>query len=168
MTTFRITHEIRCGVDRFWQVFLDQDFTTRLFTNVLQFPEFRILDQSETDTEIIRHASARPKLGWFQSTGARLMGSPFAFLETGIFDKRTRIWKWDLKPTHMPDRLLNRGTVSVASLGPDRCSRTVEVTLEAKMPLLGHMLERSAVRRIQGGWEKSAAFINETLPDGTV
>ena len=62
MRTIHLEHEIACDEDAFWNVFLDHEYTTRLFREVLGFPYFDILEQAEADGVVRRECAAQPKL----------------------------------------------------------------------------------------------------------
>lgn len=161
MHTFRLEHEIPCSEKEFWNVFLNRDFNERLFRTEIGFHEFDIVEQTETDRDLIRICHARPKIPLLQDLGARLMGKRFRFVEHGRFDKAEKHWTWRLTASVMPDKFSNEGSVRVEPRG-DKCLRIVEVRLEART-LLGSMLEKSAEKRIRDGWNGSARFMSEWL-----
>lgn len=161
MIKLNLTHEIGCNETTFWSTFLDPDYNKQLFLEVLGFPEFEIVDQQESESQITRQVESRPRIPWHQSLGVKLTGRSFRFTEEGLFDKDQRVWTWDLKANIWRDKLHNRGAVRLECLGENTVRRITEIELEANICLLGRSMEKSAERRMRDGWDKSAAFMND-------
>jgi hypothetical protein len=162
MGKFTVTHEINCDLDTFWKVFFDQEFNNALYRNELQFPDFQITSQQETDASIVRKIAAQPKM---EVPGAlqKLIGSGFRYTEEGSFDKATKIWKWRLTPSTLADKLRTEGVVRVEKIGDTKVRRIADITMEAKIFGLGGLIESSTEKQLREGWDKSARFMNEYL-----
>jgi hypothetical protein len=162
--TIRLEHEIPCGEDRFWEVFFDRRYNEELFREVLGFPSFEVLEQSEHGDELHRRCAAQPKLPRVQRMLARaLRRRGFHFIEDGTFDKKRKVWTWELTPNVMVRRLRNRGRVETTPLGDDRVRRVLEFRLEADLPVVGSAIERSAAERMRDGWDRSARFMADWM-----
>ena len=162
MPTFTMNHEIRCNAERFWQVFFDREFNDKLYKEGLEFPEFSIVDQKETDTEITRKVAGMPKMN-MPAPVAKVLGSGFKYVEDGTFDRSKRIWRWKMTPSKLADKLRNEGNLRVDALGDDKVRRVAELTIEAKIFGVGGLIESSAEKQLREGWDKSAAFMNKWL-----
>src|SRR5260370_40423535 len=77
MATFTLTHEINCDEETFWKLFLDKEFNEHLYKEGLGFPEFSVVEQVETDTEIKRKTAAKPKITNMPGPVANLIGDGF-------------------------------------------------------------------------------------------
>jgi len=62
MPTVTLTHTIDCDEATFWKWFLDREFNEKLYRGALGFPEWNIVEQTESDTEIRRKTSGKPRL----------------------------------------------------------------------------------------------------------
>ena len=80
MTTTKMSHEINCDEDTFWKLFLDKEFNEKLYRDGLGFPEFSVLEQRETDTQILRKAAGQPKMN-MPGPVAKLLGNNFRYVE---------------------------------------------------------------------------------------
>src|SRR5687768_10616851 len=109
MTTFTMRHEIDCNVDRFWELFFDQELQKRIFSE-LQFPKWEIVEQKDTEKEIVRIVKAIPKLD-APAAVSKVLGSGFGYTEEGRFDKASKLYKFVIKPTALAEKLKNEGTV---------------------------------------------------------
>jgi len=161
MKVLTIEHAIRCTEPEFWDAFLDPEYTTRLFREVLAFPEFEIVHQEESETEVIRRCVAQPALGSGQKLMLDLFGKPFRFTEEGRFDKHSRTWSWRLEASLFTAAMRNEGTVRVEPMDGESVRRLTEITLAADVMVVGPMMEAQAEVRQRDGWDKSAAFMNE-------
>jgi hypothetical protein len=163
MATFTMRHELDCDCDRFWKLFFEKDFNEALF-KALEFPEWKLLDSKETETEIVRNVKAVPKME-APAAVAKLLGSSFGYDEEGRFDKATKTLKFVIKTNVMTDKLKNEGTVKCEPRGEGKSTRVVEITAEAKVFGLGGVIESSFEKSFRVGWQKSAEFINRWVKD---
>lgn len=164
MTTFTMRHEIDCTVDRFWELFFDQELQKRIFSE-LQFPKWEIVEQRDTEKEIVRIVKAIPKLD-APAAVTKVLGSGFGYTEEGRFDKASKVYKFVIRPTTLADKLKNEGTVKAEPKGDDKCTRIVEVLAEAKIFGVGGMIERMTEKSTRDGWTKGADMFNAHLKKG--
>lgn len=165
MPKFTVTHEIHCDVDTFWKLFFDQAFNEAMYKQGLHFPEFRVLEQRETDREIVRKVAGQPKMD-MPGPVAKVLGSGFRYTEEGTFDKATRTWRWKMTPSTMADKLRQEGTLRVEPAGEGRVRRVAELVNEAKIFGIGGMLEGFAEKSLRQGWDDSARFMNGWISEG--
>lgn len=162
MGKFTVTHEIRCNVDTFWKVFLDKEFNTKLYVESLGFPDWKVTEQTETETSATRKVSAQPKM---EVPGAvqKLIGANFRYMEEGSMTKPERVWRWKMTPSTLADKLSMTGSVRVEPIGDDKVRRIAEMTVEAKIFGVGGLIESSSEKQLRDGWDRSAVFMNKYL-----
>ncbi|CAN5703002.1 hypothetical protein BH11MYX4_BH11MYX4_66310 [soil metagenome] len=163
MSTFTMKHELECDVERFWKLFFEAEFNEKLF-KALEFPEWKLVEQKETDTQIIRKVKATPKMD-APAPVVKLLGSSFGYDEVGTFDKASKTLKFVIKTNVMTEKLRNEGTVKCEPRGEGKSTRVVEIIAEAKVFGLGGMIESSFEKSFRTGWQKSADFINAWVKD---
>jgi hypothetical protein len=159
MNRFTMTHEINCNVETFWKVFFDATFNQKLYLEGLKFPDFRILDQKETDTQITRRATGKPKLN-MPGPIMKVLGDSFGYTEDGTFDKASKIWRWKMTPTTLADKLKQEGSMRLEPVGDSKVRRIAELSIEAKIFALGGLMESSGEKQLREGWDESAVFMN--------
>ena len=164
MPRFTLTHEVRCTADAFWSLFFDRAFNDRLYKGALGFPAFEVTLQEETPQEIVRTVSAQPKMS-VPAPVAKALGSNFRYVEEGTFDKATQVWRWSMIPGSMADKIRNEGTLRLEPAGAGVVTRVVEIVIEAKVFLLGGVIEEASEKQLRAAWEASAVFTNEWLRD---
>jgi len=162
MGKFTVTHEINCNAETFWKVFFDKDFNIKLYKENLGFPEFTIVEQRETDSEIVRKVNGTPKME-VPGPVAKVLGSNFGYKEEGTFNTSTKLWKWKMIPSTMADKLRNEGTLRIEAIGDTKVRRIADLVIEAKVFGIGGLIESSAEKQLRDGWDKSAKFMNEWL-----
>jgi hypothetical protein len=162
MNRFTMTHEINCNVETFWKTFFDATFNEKLYLEGLKFPEFKILDQKETDAQIVRKAAGKPKLN-MPGPIMKILGDSFRYTEDGTFDKATKVWRWTMTPSSMADKLKQSGSLRLEAVGDTKVRRVAELTIEAKIFGLGGLMESSGEKQLREGWDDSAVFMNRWL-----
>ncbi|MFO0552449.1 MAG: DUF2505 domain-containing protein [Polyangiaceae bacterium] len=163
MATVKITHDIDCNEATFWEIFFDKTFNEKLYREDLEFPEFTILEQKETDTEIRRKTKGRPKLKNIPGPVAKILGDSFGYTEEGSMDRKAKVWKWKLTPTTMADKMKQEGKLHLEPIGDNKVRRHVEMLIEARVFGIGGMLESTAEKQLRDGWESSAKFMNKWI-----
>ena len=164
MPKLQMTHEINCDTETFWKIFLDQKFNEQLFREGLEFPEYSIVDQKETDKEVRRTVKAKPKMT-MPGPVAKLLGDSFRYSEEGWLDKATKVWKFKTTPSTLADKMKNEGTMRIEAAGEGKVKRITEILIEAKVFGIGGMLEGTAEKAMKDGWDKSAVFMNKWIAD---
>jgi hypothetical protein len=165
MPTFTVTHEINCDEATFWKLFIDKEFNEHLYREGLGFPEFNVVEQVETDTEVRRKTAGKPKLNNIPGPVAKLLGDSFRYTEVGSMDKAQKVWKYKLTPSTMADKLRQEGKVTCQPLGENKVKRVAELIIEAKVFGIGGMLESATEKSLREGWDDSAKFMNKWLAD---
>lgn len=161
MTTFQMKHDIDCTPEKFWEMFFDNDLQKKIFDD-LQFPQWEVTEMKDTEKEIVRRIKAIPKLD-APAPVAKLLGPGFGYTEEGRFDKEKKVFKFVIKTTQLTEKLKNEGTVRVEAKGADKCTRVVDIVLEAKVFGLGGMIEKMSEKSFRDGWGKSADVFNKKL-----
>lgn len=164
MTTFTMRHDIECSPERFWELFFDVDLQKSIFA-ALEFPKWEVIETRETEKEIVRIVSAIPKLD-APAAVTKLLGSGFGYTEEGRFDRASKVHRFVVKPSTLADKLKNEGTVRAEPRGEGKCTRIVDVVIEAKIFGIGGMLEKMTEKTYREGWAKSAELINARLAKG--
>ena len=164
MGKFTVTHEINCDADTFWKVFLDKAFNETMFRESLGFPEYQVVDQKETDSEITRRVVGTPKMD-LPGPVAKLLGSNFRYTEDGKLNKGTKVWTWKMTPSTMADKLRQEGTMRIELVGDKKVRRIAEIVNEAKVFGIGGLIESSAEKQLREGWDRSATFMNKYLAE---
>jgi hypothetical protein len=165
MATFSMRHEVACDADRFFRIFFDRDFTTKMYT-ALEFPSFTIVEQHEDDKEIRRVVRATPKLD-LPGPVAKVMGAGFSYTEEGRFDRATKRFAWTLVPGSMADKVKNTGVVyCVPGSNEGSCVRVCDVDLTVKVFGLGGVIESALEKNLRAGWQRGADYFNDAVKKG--
>lgn len=159
---FTITHEINCSVETFWKLTFDKELNTRMYREALKFPSFEVVEQRETDAEIFRRTQATPQLD-MPAAVQKVLGNGFRYAEETRFDKKAGRATFKGIPSTMADKLLTDGVMRAEAIGPNRTRRIVEVTTEAKVMLVGSVLESTAEKNMRDAYGKNAAFMNQWI-----
>ena len=161
MTTFTMRHEIDCTPEKFWELFFDADLQKKIFAS-LEFPKWEIVEQRDTETEIVRIVKAIAKLD-APAAVAKVLGSGFGYTEESRFDKATKVYRFVIKPTTLADKLKTEGSVKVEPRGEGKCTRIVDIVAEAKIFGIGGMMEKVTEKSLRDGWQKGADMFNALL-----
>jgi hypothetical protein len=163
-TTFTMRDEINCTPERFWELFWDAELQKRIFLEELGFPKWEVVSHEDRDSEIVRVVKAVPKLD-APAAVTKVLGSGFGYTEEGRYDKATKTYRFAIKPSTLADKLKNEGTVKCEAKGDAKCTRIVEVLAEAKIMMIGGMIEKMTEKSTRDGWAMSARIFNKILAE---
>ena len=158
-------HDLDCTPEKFWEMFFDNALQGEIFLKLLHFPKWEVADFKDGDKEITRTTKAQPKME-VPGAVAKIIGDGFAYTEKGTFDKGTKVYKFVITPSTMAEKIKNEGVVRCEPRGDGKCTRVVDITMEAKIFGIGGMIEKTFEKQTRDGWEASAKFLNEHAKKG--
>src|SRR6186713_668897 len=120
MDKFTVTHELPVSSETFWKLTFDQELNQQMFEKELGFEEYRLLEQTETDGEIVRRLSAIPKLP-LPDAVVEVIGKAFGYVEESRFDKKDKVLRYHGTPNTLPEQLKNGGEIRCVDLEGGRC-----------------------------------------------
>ena len=164
MAKFTMTHDIKCDVEKFWQLFFDAAFNDALFKKELGFPSYKVLEERDSERELFRKVSGEPKME-VPGPIAKVLGDKFAYTEEGRLEKPAKVWRWPMIPSVKADKIKQNGVMRVEAAGPGKCRRTAEITMEANITFIGGMIESMGEKQLREGWDKSAQFFNRWIKE---
>lgn len=164
MTAVRIEHRFDCSVDTFWdRIFFDEAFNRAMYLGHLQFQDWRIIEQRETDAEIIRVVSVIPKVGDLPGAIKSLIGDTLSYTERGTYSKHHRRHHVNVIPSALADKISVTGDTWAEELGPNRCNRIFAGQVSAKIFGVGGIIEKRIIADLQLSYNAGAVFTADYL-----
>ena len=154
--------EIHCPPDRFWELFMANDFNVEMYERGLGFPSCKIVERKETDAAVHRRMVMVPKVDLPRAV-AKVVGDRVGYEEIGDWDKAKGVFRWNLILAAFGDKVRVGGSMKVVEHGAGHCKRVVDFEVEAKVFGIGKALEKTAAQNTLDGWKNSAAWINQWL-----
>lgn len=167
MVRLRFEHVLTCTPDRFWAGFLRPETISGFYTRGIGFTRFDIL-RLENDASSIRRAAACHLPVVLSRALQPLFQRGFSFIEDGVFERASRTWRYTWTPATLPSRINIDGWIRAEPIVGESgsCRRLAEIDVEAKIPVLGSLIERTAERLLRTSWDLSATILNEWLAQG--
>lgn len=159
---FTLTHRFDCSTERFWELFWDPQWTKQLILEGLGFATCDIEPVVETAGKKSRSMRVTPKLE-IPAAVAKLLGPKLGYTENGRFDTATGEWSYEIVLSVLSDRIRMGGRLTVDPDGTDKCVRKSKLWCEAKIPLVGGLVEKAAEKNMRDGWEKAAVWLRKWL-----
>lgn len=159
MLEFTIVHALSCSPERFWNLFLDPDFTREMIVDGLGFARCEPDPVVQEGSLRRRHTYVEPKVD-LPGPVAKLIGPRLGYDENGTFDEKTGIWTFDMRLSVLSDRIKLGGKLRVEPAGEEQCKRIADLWVDARIMGLGKMVEKAAEKNMRDGWGKSADWMN--------
>lgn len=158
---FTLRHVIDCPPERFWELFLDADWTRELFEDGLSFHcELDPVEESGgTKRRVMRVV---PKVDLPKAV-AKLFGDKLGYTEHARLDVAKGVWAYELTLNVLSDKIRLGGEMTVEPKGDDRLDRISKMWVEAKIFGVGGLVEKAAEKNMRKGWNDSADWINRWL-----
>lgn len=154
-----MTHRMECDLDTFWKTFLDDDFNSRIFSE-MGFPSFRVAQTHEGDT-VRQRLEITPKVH-LPSAVQKVLGERFSYVEEGVFDKITKTYRFTLMPPAgiRGDRATGGGVTTAVAAADGTTDRIIDMTFDVRIFGIGGMLESAAERAAQDVYGAHARAAN--------
>ena len=159
MRRLTLIQGIALDLDDCWRLFLDDDFDRSLFLEGFGFPRYELLERRETDAEVYRRIRVMPKLD-LPGPVAKLFGESFAYTEDQTFDKKARRFRARGTPGVLSDRIYSESTIRAEAAGAGKCSRTIEINIEARVFGIGGLVESVLEKNLRTGWGQAEKYMN--------
>jgi hypothetical protein len=151
--------ELDCAPERFWSVFLDENYSRALYLEQLKFRKFDVLELREGS----RKLALSPALN-LPGVIEKLVGDSFAYEEHGTLSGN--VWTWKMvqpKDITKKPMIQTHGTIRVEPAANGKCRRTDDVTVEAKMFGIGGIIESTVEKELRSSWSKELPFLREWI-----
>lgn len=164
MRRFTLVQEIAGSVEDHWKLFLDEEFDRRQYLEGFGFPKYELLESKDSESETRRKIRVQPKLD-VPAAVAKILGDKFGYTEESVFDKKSKVYRAKMTTNVLSDRLFSDSVVRVEPVGAgnDRCRRTCDLSVEAKIFGIGGLVEVALEKNLRDGWEKGAVYMNQQL-----
>lgn len=159
----RITHTFQCDPETYWKNFFDPEYGRALFVNRLQFEQWDIVEQADTEDGLRRVIEAVPRVGDLPGPIKALIKNGTGYREEGEFFRSQQRYHTRIIPASLGDRLEVKGDMFVERLGEGRCQRHYDCEVVAHIRLIGSMLEKRVLDDVEKSYGKAAEFTQEWL-----
>lgn len=162
MLNFTLEHEIDCSEERFWELFLEPDFTRDMIVEGLGFASCEVGPLTDAGDTQKRPMQVVPKLV-LPAAVAKILGPRLGYSEAGVWYPKDQRWRYDLRLSVLTDRISLGGGVTTKPLGDDKCVRVSSHEVTIKIFGIGSLAEGAAKTNMVDGWDKSAVWMNRWL-----
>jgi uncharacterized protein DUF2505 len=166
MASFRSEHVFDCSQTTFWEkVFFDAEYNRRLFYDELHFAEWTELEQKHEGDRVHRLVRALPPPPDLPGPLKAALGNGVGYEERGVFERPKNRYEARVRPNSLPDRVSVELIFRTEPIGEQKCRRFVDGTINARVMLVGGMLEQRMIVDLQRSYDKSAVFTNRFVAE---
>ncbi|MEM9697147.1 MAG: DUF2505 family protein, partial [Myxococcota bacterium] len=159
MERARISHTYDCDEDTFWrEIMFDSAFNRRLYLEHLNFKDWRLEHQDETDQYIRREVFIHPTTGDVPKPLLKVVGDNLSFRERGSFDKRTKRYQLEIVTARLPEKIDIKGELWLEARAPRQVDRVFEMTVSARIFGMGGLIEKRIVADTVASYEQGWAY----------
>jgi len=164
MADITIRHEFDCDEETFWEkCIFSRDFNTQLYKGVLKFHAYDTLSDSNEPTRRTKKVRVEPALGNLPAAAKKVIGEKLAYTEEGALDKATGRYTFTVTPSVLEGKVKTGGELRCEKLGPNKIARVVQIHVEAKLPLIGGIIEEKIIGDLRRSYETAGEFTREWL-----
>ena len=163
---FTSRDEFDCDEATFWhKCTFSEEFSKRLYMDVLKFPGWKLLEQKEEGGILTRRVHIDPPLVGLPGPVVKVVGDRFSYVEEGRFDEKAKRYTFTVKPSTAADKAKTTGELWTEKLGENRCVRYAKVDVEVKMFVVGGLLEEKILSDLKKSYQETARFIGQYLKE---
>jgi len=146
---FTIEDDFDTSVDRYWEMFFDDDYNKELY-RALEID--RTVLKVEPDGELTRREILLKPKREIPKLFKRVMKGSLEYTEHNVFDRSRSLLEVRIVPAFGADKITNVGTYRVVDLGSNRVRRVYEGECTCKIPLVGGKIEKHIVGEIRSSY----------------
>ncbi|MGP8059687.1 MAG: DUF2505 domain-containing protein [Acidimicrobiales bacterium] len=155
-------YAIDCPPERFWTLYFDRDYTTRLHREALGSTSVEIVEQHGDATSGIERTLRYGQRPDAPGPVKRIFGDEIITTEVSSFDPATGTSTFTVTPGTMADKTEIHGSISLEADG-DRCRQTFNLEARVKIFGAGPVVERFIERQARDTQDKAVSFMNKEL-----
>ncbi len=164
-----ISHHLPTDAPTFWEnVFFDQEFTQRMYSDVLGMGDVETLEQIGcTRKQMTRRLRCSKGMEMFAAL-AKKMGAGFSITEEGTFsvDKRGHgLWNFEVIPSTYAEKVSLTGVLGVKRIKPGWIESKFVIDCNVKILGLGSVVERLMTRAVNENFSKVAVFAESFIEE---
>lgn len=162
---FTMRHTIDTDEATYWRLFFDPSLIRRMYLDDMEMQNFEELEfREDPEGNRTRRIRALPKREP-PAAVSKLLGDLTA-IETGYFDAKTRILKFEIVLPSMAERITIVGDMMIApGRTPGTLDRIVNVEIKVSIFGIGSVFESFIEKVVREHFSKDVAFINRTLAE---
>jgi hypothetical protein len=161
MPEILLRHEMDCTEDTYWdKCIFDEEYNRRLFIDTLKFPGFTLLASTDDADKKTKKARIDPPVVGIPGPVKKAIGDRLSYVEDGVYDKKTRRYRCVITPSTFADKTKVSAELWCETLGEKRIARSVKVSVEVKVFMLGSMVEEKIMQDLKHSYEQAAIFTN--------
>lgn len=158
-------YDMDCPPERFWSLYFDPDYTTRLHREALGSTSINIVEQHGDLTTGVDRTLRYGQHPDAPGPVKKLFGDEIVTTEVSTFDPGAQTSTFTVTPGTMADKTEIRGSISVEAAG-DGCRQTFNLEAKVRIFGAGPVVERFIERQARATQDKAVAFMNEELAAG--
>jgi hypothetical protein len=156
-----LRHELDCDASTYWdKCAFDPEFSRRLFFEELKFRSYEVLEHKDMGDTIVRRVKAEPQVPNLPAPVKKVLGDSFGYVEEGTFDKKAQRYTFRTIPAAFPEKVKIEGSMTCEPLGDKRIARIAKMHVEAKVFMIGGMVEERIIADIKHSYAKAAELTN--------
>jgi hypothetical protein len=161
MASVSLKHELGCSAETYVEkCVFSEEFNRRLHVEVLKFPGFTLLSQSTEGTVWKRRAQIEPPTTGVPGPLKKVIGDKLSYIEEGEYDTTTKVYKFKVISSTMPDKTKIYGELRCEPAGDNKCTRLANLTVEVKVFIVGSLAEDKILGDIKQSYEASSKFVD--------
>jgi hypothetical protein len=161
MPEITVRHEFACDEDTFWdQCVFNETFNRKLYIEILKFPAYETMLQTDEPGHRTRKVRIEPPLGNMPGPVKKLIGDRLGYVEEGTFDKKTKRYTFRITPTTLADKTTVAGELYCEILGDKKIARVAKINVAVKMFAVGGLVEDKIASDLRASYEAAAKFTN--------
>jgi len=163
---FAVSHTFDCSEETFWErCLLSDDFNKALYLDSLKFPGWRVLEQNDTGTQVIRKIHIDPPVTGLPGPVKKLLGDRFSYVEQGTYDRATQRYTFKVIPSTLAEKTKTEGVLWTEKKGEHQVVRHARLTVDVKVFAVGKLVEDKVLGDLKSSYEAATHFTRAYLTE---
>jgi hypothetical protein len=168
MASVTYKHELPCDAETYFEkCVFSEEFNKRLHVDVLKFPGFKLLDQKTEGDVWRRRAQIDPPTTGVPGPLKKVIGDKLSYVEEGEYDRKTKIYKFKIISSTLPDKTKISGELRCepSGAGEKPCTRISRIDVEVKVFVVGSLAEDKIMSDMKQAYDAGGKFVSEFVKE---
>lgn len=159
MAQVTLKNTLDCSPEAYFEGCLfDEDYTKRLFLDVLKFPGVEILELKKEGDQWRRRIKVMPPMTGLPGPMKKLAGDSMSYIEEGTYDVKQKRYTYHVVPSTAAEKTKTAGEATCEVSG-GKTTLITKFSIDVKVMLVGGMIEEKILGDLRASLDQAAPFI---------
>lgn len=160
-----LRNPLDCSPEAYFEGCLfDQEYTTRLFKDVLKFPGVEVLEMKKDGNVWRRRVKVMPPMTGIPGPVKKLVGDSMSYIEDGSYDVNSKRYTYTVIPSSAAEKTKTAGE-AWCEVENGKTVLVTKFSIDVKIMMIGGMVEEKILSDLRASFDQATPFISSFVAE---